>query len=306
LRTDSDFSSAGTRCAAWLYRPEGAAGEIPCVVMAHGFTGVREQRLDAYAERFAAAGLAVLLFDYRHFGASEGEPRQYLHIGRQLSDWRAAIAHARGLDGIDADRVAVWGTSFSGGHVIAIAAADPKIAAVVSQAPFTSGLSALGAGTTSGALRVTLAGIRDQLAGALGRPPAYIAGVGKPGTLAAMTRPEAYPGFHGIDPPESTWRNEFTPRVMLRVGSYRPYSKLARVRCPVLVCVCTRDQTTPPEPAARAAERSPNADLVSYELGHFDIYVGAGFERAASDQTEFLVRNLLGAPAAQPAAPAQA
>ena len=107
--------------------------------MAHGFSGVREQRLDAYAERFADAGLAVLLFDYRHFGASDGEPRQYLSIRCQLDDWRAAVAHARGLDGVDPDRVALWGTSFSGGHVIAIASEDARIAAVVSQAPFTFG-----------------------------------------------------------------------------------------------------------------------------------------------------------------------
>ena len=112
--------------------------------MAHGFSGVREQRLDAYAERFAAAGLAVLVFDYRHFGASQGEPRQLLSIAPPArADWRAAVAHARYLLEVDPKRVAVWGTSFSGGHVVAVAAADPAIAAVVSQAPFTDGLSAI-------------------------------------------------------------------------------------------------------------------------------------------------------------------
>src|SRR5438270_10283107 len=97
-RSDVVFDSWGLRCAAWLYRPrdgaegtgpptEGAMrvptqerGGLPCVVMAHGWSGVREQRLDAYAERFARAGFTALLFDYRHFGASEGEPRQLLDI----------------------------------------------------------------------------------------------------------------------------------------------------------------------------------------------------------------------------------
>ena len=111
-RTDTAFRSDGGTCAAWLYRPAGD-GPHPIVVMAHGFSGVREQRLDAYAERFAEAGLAVLVFDYRHFGASDGEPRQLLSIPRQLADWRAAIAYARSLDGIDPKRVALWGTSFS-------------------------------------------------------------------------------------------------------------------------------------------------------------------------------------------------
>ncbi len=304
-RTDIELRSGEERVAGWLYRPDGP-GPHGCVVMAHGFAGTRDAGLEGFAERFAGEGMAVLLFDYRHFGASEGESRQLVNVGRQLADWRAAIAHARGLDGVDPKRVALWGTSFSGGHVVALAAKDPEIAAVVSQGPFTSGFSALRAGTPKGALRLTVAGIRDQVGALLGRAPAYIPAVGKPGTLAAMTREEAYPGFHGIDPPESAWRNEFAPRAMLGLLAYRPYSKLAKVRCPVLVCVCNRDQTTPPEPAARAAERSPNSELIRYDLGHFEIYVDGGFERSSEDQAEFLMRNLLGAPAAHPAAAAQA
>ena len=87
--------------AAWLWHPEGATG---CVVLGHGLSAVRDQRLPAYAERFADAGLAALLFDYRHFGASGGEPRQLLDIQRQLEDWRTALAYARGLDGDRARR----------------------------------------------------------------------------------------------------------------------------------------------------------------------------------------------------------
>jgi len=93
-RTDVTFPSQGLELAAWSYLPEGE-GPHPIVVMAHGFSGTRELRLDAYAERFQAAGLGALLFDYRHFGASPGEPRQLLDIRRQLEDWAAAIAHAR-------------------------------------------------------------------------------------------------------------------------------------------------------------------------------------------------------------------
>src|SRR5438270_6659993 len=110
-RTDVTFRSGGDECAAWLYRPDGA-GRLPLVVMAHGFSATRELRLDAYAERFCAAGFGALLFDYRHFGASSGEPRQLLDISAQHADYRAAIAYARGLDWVDADRVALFGSSF--------------------------------------------------------------------------------------------------------------------------------------------------------------------------------------------------
>jgi len=93
LRSDALIFSDGTGCAAWVYRPDGDHVH-PMVVMAHGFSATREQRLDAYAERFCAAGIGVLLFDYRHFGASGGEPRQLLDIGRQHADFRAAVSHA--------------------------------------------------------------------------------------------------------------------------------------------------------------------------------------------------------------------
>jgi pimeloyl-ACP methyl ester carboxylesterase len=296
-REDINFDSGGTRCAAWLYRPEGE-GSHPCVVMAHGFTGVREQRLDAYAERFAAAGVAALVFDYRHFGSSEGDPRQLLDIGRQLDDWRAALAFARGLDGIDPKRVALWGSSFSGGHVVAVAAGDPQVAAVVSQAPFTDGLSAIRAGGVAAALRLVGAGLRDQVGALLGRKPYTMPAVGPPGTLAAMTAPEAEPGFHSLDPPDSTWRNRVIARIALTIGLYRPYAKFASLRCPVLVTVCEHDATTPPGPAVRAADRSPNAELLRYPIGHFEVYLDPSFERTVTDQTEFLVRNLVGAPQA--------
>jgi len=93
MREDITFNSFGTECAAWLYRPE-AESPTPCVVMAHGFSGVREARLDAYAERFCKAGMAVLLFDYRHFGASAGEPRQLMSVQKQLQDWETAVSVA--------------------------------------------------------------------------------------------------------------------------------------------------------------------------------------------------------------------
>ena len=304
IRRDVSFDSGGLWCAAWLYLPDGDPPH-PCVVMAHGFSGVRDQRLDAYAARFAAAGLACVVFDYRHFGESDGEPRQLLDIRRQLDDWSAAIRFARSLDEIDAERIGLWGTSFSGGHVVAVAAKDGRVRAVVSQVPFTKGLSALGAAGVRANLRLTLAGWRDQLRALRGRPPFYVPAVGLPGSVAAMTTPDAEPGFMALTSAGSYWVNRFTPRVVLRVGRYRPYAKLRRLSSPVLVCVADRDLTTPPGPAIRAAERAANAELIRYPLAHFDIYVGEAFERAVADQTEFLSRHLLGRrePAAPPPGP---
>jgi fermentation-respiration switch protein FrsA (DUF1100 family) len=301
-RADVTFDSDGVACAAWLYRPNAAdAAPAPCVVMAHGFSAVRDQRLDAYAERFARAGLACLVFDYRHFGASQGEPRQLLDIRRQLRDWRAAIDFARSRDGVDGEAIALWGSSFSGGHVVAVAAGVPRVRAVVSQVPFTSGLSALRAAGPGVALTLTVAALRDQARALAGRSPYYLPAVGAPGDRAAMTAAEAQPGFGAMTGPNSTWVNRYSARVGLHLSGYRPYTQLSRTRCPVLVMVGERDQTTPPGPAIRAAERAPNAELIRYPIGHFDIYVGEWFERAVSEQTRFLSTHLLGAAAPEPA-----
>jgi len=262
------------------------------VILAHGFAGIREARLDAFAERFAAAGMAALVFDYRHFGASAGEPRQLLDIPRQHQDWRAAIAYARALDGVDPDRVALWGTSFSGGHVVVVAAGDERIAAVVAQAPFMDGLPTLRGLGAAHALTLTRAGVRDELHRLRGRAPHLVGVVGPPGARAVMTTPDAEPGYLALIPPGVEFRNAVAARVALRVGAYRPVRAAARVRCPLLVCICDRDAITPPGPAAKAAARAPRGEARHYDAGHFDIYVGDVFERAVADQVAFLSRHL--------------
>ena len=292
MREEVSFRSGGEECAAWLYRPP-AGAPSPCVVLGHGWSGVREQRLDAYAERFAAAGFAALAFDYRHFGASSGRPRQLLDVGRQHDDMRAAVAFARGLDDVDPDRVALWGTSFGGGHVVSVAADDPRIAAVVAQVPFADGLRNLPHLGLRHALVLVREGLRDRIGAALGRPPHMIASVGPPGSVAVMTTPDADPGFHSLDPAVSSWRNEAAARVCLDVASYRPIRRAADVLCPILFQIAEDDAITPPEYAEEAARRAPRSEVLRYAgAGHFDVYVGELFERVVADQIAFLARHL--------------
>jgi pimeloyl-ACP methyl ester carboxylesterase len=260
--------------------------------MAHGFSATRDDALPAYAERFAAAGMAVLLFDYRHFGASGGEPRQLLSIGRQLDDFRAAIAFARGLDGIDPARIALFGSSFSGGHVMQLASEDARIAATVAQCPFTTGLAVVRITPLKNLLKSTAAGLADLAGSLLGRAPKLIPAVGEPGTFAVMTAPEAKPGFDAIVPKGSLWRNEVSARIMLAVGSYRPAAKASKIQSPLLMCVCAHDDTTPPAPAEKAAHAAPRGELKTYDAGHFTIY---HLDQAKDDQVAFLERHLLGA-----------
>ena len=157
-----------------------ATDAAPLVILGHGLGAVREMRLDAYAERFAAAGYAALAFTYRYFGDSGGEPRQLLDIRRQHEDWRAALRYARTLGGIRPDAIALWGSSFAGGHVLEIGASEPGIAAVVSQCPFTDGLASMRAADPKVAARLTVLALRDELAARAGRRPCASRPPGRP------------------------------------------------------------------------------------------------------------------------------
>lgn len=290
-RADVSFYSNGDWCAAWLYRPAQPEPR-PLVVMAHGFSATRELRLDAYAERFAVAGVGVLLFDYRHFGASGGEPRQLLDIHRQHQDYRAALAYGRELDWVDGVRVALFGSSFSGGHVVALAAELPELAAVIAQCPFTDGIATLRQTPPRASLQLTAAALRDQLNALRGRPPYYIPAVGPPGSLAAMSTPDAEPGMRQLVPAQSAWQNSVAARVALRISPYRPGRAAERVRCPLLACVCEHDLLCPAQRTVALLQRAPRAQIERYPIGHFEIYNGEPFERAVTDQTDFLIRHL--------------
>jgi len=134
-RQDLSFRSGNDSCAAWLYPAAGGPGSKPIIAMAHGLSGTRRDGLGPFAERFAAAGIAALVFDHRGFGDSAGEPDLF-HPKRQLEDWRAAISYARSIPGVDPDRLATFGSSMGGGNALAAAAGDPGVAAAVSQVPF--------------------------------------------------------------------------------------------------------------------------------------------------------------------------
>src|SRR5262245_25985241 len=94
---DVRFAAGDAECAGRLFWPEEAHGRVPCVVMGTGISCVRDQGLDAFAERLADAGFAALAFDYRHWGESGGAPRSLVDSGRQREDLRAAVSYARGL-----------------------------------------------------------------------------------------------------------------------------------------------------------------------------------------------------------------
>jgi fermentation-respiration switch protein FrsA (DUF1100 family) len=285
------FRSADSDCVGWFYAPAGA-GPYPTIVMAHGLGAIKHMRLPAFAERFVAAGYACLLFDYRHFGDSEGEPRQLLDVGREQADWRAALDYVRARPDVDLSRIAIWGTSFAGGHVIHTAARDQRLAAVISQCPFTSGpASALVTNPISSA-KVTAMALADRAGSLLGRAPIHVATAGAPGSASLMATADAVDGYLGIVPNDSPFENFVAARVALQIATYQPGRDAAKVIAPILFCICEQDTVAPSGAAVKFAAKAPKGETKLYPIGHFDIYVGDGFEVAVADQLEFLGRHL--------------
>ena len=290
-RIDVTFVSQGTWCAAWLYLPSGPA-PFPCVILAHGLGAMRKLRLDAYASRFVEAGLAALVFDYRYFGESEGEPRGLVKISDQLADWASAIAYVRVHKDLDAQRIALWGTSLSGGHVIVTAARDHGLAAVVSQNPFTDGLSNLASAKPFETLPLLGMAIRDQLQEWLGLPPFFVQVSGKPGELALFPSQNFATDYQHLVPEGVSWQNRISARVLLHLPLYRPITYASRVRCPLLMCVGNYDTSDSPQAALKTAHAAPCGEVRCYDCDHYDFYAGEIFEQTVTDQCAFLVQHL--------------
>lgn len=291
-REDVHFASGKERCAAWLYRPDGATAPSPCVVMASGFSCVRDQGLDAFAERFVAAGYAVLAFDYRYFADSSGEPRQLVRAGRQRDDWRAAISFARSLDLVDSRRIAIWGFSAGGGHVQSLTLTDAGIGAAICVAPLVDGARTLHyIGGLSHVIRLGLAGTRDGLRALRGAEAYRIPAAGLPGSGAVISSRDGLRGFESITPPGSSWRNEACARTFL-APPYRLARKARHIPIPILYCITEGDDVAPPALGIKAAERAPHGELRTYAGGHFDPFLGETLERMAADQLDFLTRRL--------------
>jgi len=296
---DLTFTSNGVTCAAWRFLGIGDAYVTdkgrPCVVMAHGFGGTRDTGLLGYAEGFAAAGLDVLLFDYRGFGDSDGAPRQHVSYRRQRADYRAAIAAARKLDGVDPDRIVLWGTSYSGGHILPVAVGDGRIAAALSLTPAMDGLTALLAIAKHGGPRRLLPlianGLKDAFRALTGRRPHYLPIVGAPGSTAMMTSPGALEGYQALAGP--SWRNRVTARTALEVAFNRPIRFASRVRFPLLVQIGDNDAVAPPAAAHLAATNAGrHAQVKTYPVDHFDVYDGRWKQLALADQLTFLGQHL--------------
>jgi fermentation-respiration switch protein FrsA (DUF1100 family) len=297
MRQEIDFKTEdGVTLRGWHYLPDSRATQVPTVVMAHGFSAVKEMYLDRFAEAFANAGLASIVFDNRNFGASDGEPRQEIDPWRQVRDYRDAITFAETLDSTDPKRIGIWGSSYSGGHVLVVGAIDRRVKCVVSQGPLVSG--------HENARRLIRADYiaslqsmfdEDRRGRMQGKPPAMIPVVSEnPAGPAVLPTPDSWTFFTETGRNRApAWRNEVTLRSVEMFMEYEPGSYISYISpTPLMIVVALGDHLTVADLALAAYERTlAPKRLVALPNGHFDAYI-AGFDAASGAATEWFVQHL--------------
>jgi len=281
----------------WFYTPDRASGKTPAIVMAHGFSAVKEMYLDRFAEHFCATGLAAVVFDNRNFGASDGQPRQEIDPWAQVRDYRHAITWTRTQGEINPDRIGVWGSSYSGGHALVVGAIDRRVKCVVSQVPLISGyrtIQRLVRPDFIGPLRAQLDADRD--ARFRGEVPAMIPVVAAdPLAPSALPTPDSYQWFIETGRERArSWRNEVTLRTLEMLMEYEPGSYIARISpTPLMLVVAVNDTLTVADLAITAFNEALEPKrLVLLEGGHFDAYI-KDFEPAANSASDWFLTHLM-------------
>ena len=213
-------TASGDDLEAWVYQPAGH-GPHPAVVMAHGFAGVKAGGLEPFAERFCREGFTAVVFDYRHWGGSSGQPREVTSVPRQREDYRTVINWAAGNPDIDTKRIFIWGTSFSGMHVVEIAATDVRLRGAIAQCPLVDGFAGTKNVPLARLLRLISVGSLDKLGSLVGRPPIYLTASAAAGEFGAIANKDAIEGLALITPPQEV-------RTGTTVSPPALYSVLAR------------------------------------------------------------------------------
>ena len=300
VREDIEFAAQGTTLRGWFYPADGV-GEAPCVVLQHGFSGVKEMWLDRYAELFQAAGLACLVYDHPGFGASDpipGTPPFEIDPWQQVRCIQDAITYAQCRADVDAARIGLWGSSYGGAHALVVGGTDRRVKAVVSQVPPVSGSAAFKEFIRIdqwAALDAAFAGDRQARMG--GAEPAML-----PVVTADLMGNAALPTRDAYDWCTTTaedrapaWRNEVTLRTMEFLRGYEPGRWIPLVApTPLLMIVAPHDRVADGQLATEAYGTALQPKkLVLIPGGHFDAYTGDGFAVASEAARDWFVEHLL-------------
>lgn len=297
-RTSVSFMVDGMEVSAWYYKPTGI-DKAPCVIMSHGFGGTKDMALEKYALKYVENGIAVLLYDYRFFGESEGEPRQVYSALYQIDDLKAAIHYMRSREDVDNRKIFLWGTSAGANYGILVASEDTELAGIIAQCGSFDHkedsrlyLEQEGMGFF---MKLMVHGQRDKGRSRFGLTPHVFPAYGKPGTTAMLTAPGAIEGMARLAEGSTTFKNEMCARLSLMPHAKDPLKVAQEIKCPVQIFVCEKDTLVSPRSHLKLVEiLGEKAEVISYPIGHFDLYFDESFEKAVGEQIRFILTTSVG------------
>ncbi|MFB6194606.1 MAG: alpha/beta hydrolase [Haloplanus sp.] len=288
--TTLTVESDGGTCRGRLYRPDRPATP-PVVVMGPEFAAERTFGYPRYAERFARAGYAALVFDYRGFGESVAEAddgaadTHVVDPAAQVADWEAVTDRVRRLDG-KRRPIILWGFGLGGGHAISVAARSRRVDAVVAVAPLLDGRAFARARSARYLASAVRAGVQDRLLAPFGRSH-DVPVVGGRDEFGVLPRRPTGDAYLDLVPPDSDWHNRTPARSLFSLFRYRPLADAADVTCPTLLLAAAEDDLVPTETVTTAADLIDDATLLRMPVGHVDP-LGDAFETAVTHQLAFL------------------
>ncbi len=292
-RENITFEACGEKISGWFYSPNDKSTAFPCVVLSHGFGGTKDLILEKYALKFVEKGYGAITYDYRHYGESQGEPKQLLSTTEQLDDLRAAVEYARSREEIDDEKIILWGTSAGAIYGIIIAGEDEKIAGVIAQCgSFDSKEDSKLAVKREGIgffLKMFIHAQRDKGRSRFGLSRHIIPAYGVPNSTAFLRTKGVFDGVQRLAVDSKYFINEVCAGFMLMPRAQNPLISAENVKCPVQLLVCEKDEIISPKSHLKIEKiLGEKAEVKLYPIGHFDIYFDENFEKAVKDQLAFI------------------
>lgn len=277
--------------AADFYRPKNIKNPA-IIIMAHGFAALRQFGLVKFAQRFAQAGYAVVLFDYRYWGGSTGQPRELVSLNDQQNDWKTVIQYLKSQKALSTRKMVLWGTSLSGGYVLSLAAEFKNIHAVIAQMPYVDGTETAKNYPIQHLPKALKLSSQDYMGAKVGLTSKTLPVVSVD-SLCIMPSQNCYHGFMSIIHPDYYWSGEVPARVFFNLIRYRPILTLSSIQIPVLFIAAKNDHWIPIESSREAATNiAPFVDYYEWDIAHFEIYHGIWLEKAISTQLAFLHQHI--------------
>ena len=291
-KVPTHFTVKKQRIQAYFHQPNVTTNQrLPIIVMANGYGMEWQFGTDKFINAFTQSGIATLNFDYRHFGESEGQPRQLVDIPGQQEDLLTAIEHAKAQPWVDPSRIIVWGSSLGGGHAISVVAQSPSICAMVAQVPHCCSRAAFKTVTLTNLWKGMSRAIVDAARSLFAAQPLLIPILSEPENYGVMNYPGWLQSYTLLAKNSQTWKNTMPARSLLKGGDYRPIQVAESIQCPSLIVAAVDDAGVSIESVKETAQRITQCELKMIEGDHFGVYYGEPISDVIETELTFIKRH---------------